>query len=247
MSDGMPDSTRESEQERVRKLRSGDEAAFVDLVNALHGRLLALARTFTRSPALAEDIVQETWLAVIRGLAGFEGRSSLRTWIYSILVKRARSIAGREARKAPPQGGDSSRADGPEWEPGAGKLGLWTERPVPWGFSDPAALFQSKEALRVVEQAMNEMPEMQRRVLLLRDVDDVAAAEVRNTLEISETNLRVLLHRGRARVRRALDRYLRDSGALPPRPDARQGRAKAPGPPEPRAGSIGSGGGDHGL
>jgi RNA polymerase sigma-70 factor (ECF subfamily) len=243
----MPEPPRDNEQALLIRLRSGDEAAFAGLVEALHGRLLAMALTFTRSPALAEDIVQETWLAVIRGLPGFEGRSSLRTWIYSILVRRARSIAGRESRMAtrPPTG--PVQFDGPEWEAGAGKLGLWTEHPAPWSLSDPAALFQSREVLRVVEQAMMEMPDMQRRVLLLRDVEDMGAADVCNTLELSETNVRVLLHRGRARVRRALDRYLRDPETSRSRPNADGGRADAAAPQASRAGSGRPSGGDDGM
>ncbi|TMQ65854.1 MAG: hypothetical protein E6K78_06990 [Candidatus Eisenbacteria bacterium] len=115
-------------------LRSGDEVAFATLVDDLHYRLLALAAGFTSSPALAEDIVQETWLAVIRGLRGFEGRSSLKTWIFSILVRRARTITAREARRD----GSASRLDGAErasiveWEPGRGRAGLWEETPTPW-------------------------------------------------------------------------------------------------------------------
>lgn len=201
------------------RLRSGDEAAFGDLVDGLHGRLLALASTFTSSPALAEDIVQETWLAVIRGLRGFEGRSSLRTWIFSILVRRARTIAAREARRAAPrpptesQNGDTHV----EWEPGKGRVGLWEETPVPWALEDPAAIHQSREALEVVRAALAGLPAAQRQVVLLRDVEGVPAADACNILDLSETNQRVLLHRGRARIRRALDRYIRD-GAGPRTP-----------------------------
>lgn len=194
------------------RLRSGDETAFGELVDGLHGRLVALASTFTSSPALAEDIAQETWLAVIRGLRGFEGRSSLRTWIFSILVRRARTIAAREARRAAPQPPTESRNGNGlvEWEPGQGRIGLWEEAPVPWGLEDPAAIHQSREALEVVRAALAELPTAQRQVVLLRDVEDVSAADACNILELSETNQRVLLHRGRARIRRALDRYLRD-------------------------------------
>jgi RNA polymerase sigma-70 factor (ECF subfamily) len=192
------------------RLRSGDEAAFGALVDGLHARLVALASTFTSSPALAEDIVQETWLAVIRGLRGFEGRSSLRTWIFSILVRRARTIAAREARRATAPI-ESRNGDGPvEWEPGRGRIGLWEETPVPWALEDPAAIHQSREALEVVRAALAELPVAQRQVVLLRDVEDVSAADACNILDLSETNQRVLLHRGRARIRRALDRYLRD-------------------------------------
>jgi RNA polymerase sigma-70 factor (ECF subfamily) len=193
------------------RLRGGDEAAFVTLVDGLNGRLLALARTFTSSPALAEDIVQETWLGVIRGLRGFEGRASIRTWIFSILVRRARTMAARDARRSSPKSAASDDADGPrrEWTPGAGKVGLWNDAPVPWDFADPASVFQSAEALQVIRNAVDALPERQRQALLLRDVEDMSASEVCNILDVKETNLRVLLHRGRARVREALDGYLR--------------------------------------
>jgi RNA polymerase sigma-70 factor, ECF subfamily len=208
-----------TEAELLARLRAGDEAAFAALVDDLHGRLVALAATFTSSPPLAEDIVQETWLAVIRGLGAFEARSSLRTWVFSILVRRARTMAVREARRGVPVTGSESRnGEGfVEWSPGRGRVGLWEERPVPWALEDPAAIFQSREALEVVRAALDGLPAAQQQVVLLRDVEDVPAREVCNILELSETNQRVLLHRGRARIRRALDRYIRE-GARPPSP-----------------------------
>lgn len=207
----MNASHRGAEEALVRSLREGDESAFAKLVDALHGRLIAVARTFTASPALAEDIVQETWMAVIRGLHGFEGRSSLNTWILSILVRRARSMAAKDARRRglplEPEDPETNGGSG-EWEPGGGKRGLWQARPAPWGLEDPAAIFQTREAYLVIAAALEALPSNQRRVVLLRDVEDLDPAEICNMLEISETNQRVLLHRGRARVRRALDAYL---------------------------------------
>ncbi len=208
----MSDMQADRERLLVRRLRSGDETAFAELVDSMHGRLLAFARTFTSSPALAEDIVQETWLGVIRGLAGFEERSKLRTWIFGILVRRARTLAAREARRSevPLEAGDDGEPT-QEWVPGAGKAGLWTERPVPWGLEDPALALRTAEAARVIREAVESLPPVQRQVVLLRDVEDVGAQEVCNILSVSETNLRVLLHRGRARIRRALDRHLRSA------------------------------------
>lgn len=206
----------QAEQELLARLRAGDEIAFAGLVDGLNCRLQALASTFASSPALAEDIVQETWLAVIRGLDGFEGRSTLRTWIFSILVRRARTIASREARRV-----DASRngAPGPEaeWEPGKGRIGLWEGVPEPWGLDTAEALVQSRETLEVVRAALDELPETQRQVVLLRDVEEVPPADVCNILSVSETNMRVLLHRGRARIRRALDAYLREGSRPSPR------------------------------
>ncbi len=215
-----------TEEALLAKLRSGDESAFAALVDDLQGRLLALAATFTWSATLAEDIVQETWLGVIRGLRAFAGRSSLRTWVFSILVRRARTMAAREARRV-----DSAlRSRGPdggpvvEWEPGRGRIGLWEETPVPWALEDPAAIYESREALAVVSGALAGLPPSQRQVVLLRDVEDLTARDVCNMLDLSETNQRVLLHRGRARIRRALDRYVRD-GTRPPSPAESDGMA----------------------
>jgi RNA polymerase sigma-70 factor (ECF subfamily) len=209
------------DEQLVPRLRAGDETAFAELVDRLHGRLLGLARTFTSSPGLAEDMVQETWLAVIRGLPGFEGRSALTTWIFAILVRRARTMAAREAKRGRLEAGANGAApDAAEWEPGAGRRGLWESTPVPWALEDPAALYQSGEALEVVRTAFATLPEGQRQVVFLRDVQDMPSREVCNILDLSETNVRVLLHRGRARIRRALDRYLRE-GEPTPRPVGR--------------------------
>jgi RNA polymerase sigma-70 factor (ECF subfamily) len=199
------------EEALIDRLVGGDESAFADLVDQLHARLFSFARTFTTSPALAEDIVQETWLAVIRGLRGFEKRSSLRTWIFGILVHRAKTMASREARRPEmPATAANGAAEDPreEWNLGYGRKGLWEETPAPWGLEDPAAVFQAREALDVIHRAVQAMPESQRQVVLLRDVEGIDSSDACNILGISETNQRVLLHRGRARVRRALDQYL---------------------------------------
>jgi len=206
-----------TEEALLARLRSGDETAFAALVDDLHARLLAFATTFTSSRPLAEDIVQETWLAVIRGLPAFEGRSSLRTWIFSILVRRARTMAAREAWRSDLAARSGSRDRGAivEWEPGRGRIGLWEKTPVPWTLEDPAVIYQSREALEVVGGALAGLPEAQRQVVLLRDVEGVAANDVCNILNLSETNQRVLLHRGRSRIRSALDRYVREGVGLP--------------------------------
>jgi RNA polymerase sigma-70 factor (ECF subfamily) len=217
----MIERSEDAESALLAKLRSGDEAAFAALVDDLHGGMLAFARTFVSSPALAEDIVQETWLAVIRGLHAFESRSSIKTWIFSILVRRARTTATRDARQSG-RGADSSGAPGPEveWEPGQGRRGLWEHTPVPWALEDPAAIYQSHEAFEVLQSALDALPEMQRQVVLLRDVEGLPAMDVCNILNLSETNQRVVLHRGRARLREALDRYVKD-GVRPSSPAGR--------------------------
>jgi RNA polymerase sigma-70 factor, ECF subfamily len=204
------------------KLRCGDELAFAALVDDLHGGLLAFAGTFTSSPALAEDIVQETWLAVIRGLGAFEARSSIKTWAFSILVRRARTMAARDARQNGGGLGDPRTSSDVEWEPGQGRRGLWEGTPVPWALEDPAAIYQSREAFEVLQSALDALPGTQRQVVLLRDVEGLPAVDVCNILDLSETNQRVILHRGRARLRRALDRYVQD-GARPSFPAERGG------------------------
>ena len=223
----------DSEGKLLAKLLSGDETAFSALFDALNSRLYGLARTFTSSPALAEDIVQETWLAVIRGLRGFEGRSSLRTWIFGILVRRARTMSARDVRRGRVATHSNLDADGSsiEWEPGRGRIGLWEESPAPWCLDDPAAMLQSRELIEILEMALVSLPEQQRQVVFLRDVEDVSSTEVCNVLGITETNQRVLLHRGRARIRKTLDRYLRDEsdtlGRSPSWRNERQARTVA--------------------
>ena len=135
------------------RLKAGDDAAFAGLVADLGPGLFDFARTFTSSPALAEDIVQETWLAVIRGLGGFEGRASLKTWIFSILVRRARTMTARDARL---RARTAARAAEVEWEPGQGRRGLWEETPVPWSVENPEAIHQSHEALVVLQSALTD-------------------------------------------------------------------------------------------
>ncbi len=235
----LPASNQASEQALLRRLRAGDGAAFTEMVDDLHAPLIGLARTFTSSPSLAEDIVQETWLAVIRGLAGFEGRSTLRTWIFGILIRRARTVTRREARRAEAQA-PRRNAAAEEWRPGFGRIGLWKETPIPWGLDDPADLYQSREALEVVRAALDALPAPQRRAVLLRDVEDVPPAEICNILCVSETNLRVLLHRGRARIRQAIDQHLRAEARGAGAPPANAARRKAA--PPARAGSPPNGG-----
>lgn len=213
------------DQVMASRLRAGDEAAFREMVAEYGGRLSRLARGFSRNDAVIEEAVQETWLAVIRGINGFEGRAPLRTWIFGVLVNQARRLAVREHRHAQVARGDHpegespwSRADKEDGEPGMGRNGMWVEPPAPWGLQNPESAILSKETLRVLEIALADLPETQRQVVLLRDVEGLGSEEVCNILSISDTNQRVLLHRGRVRVRRALDRYIRE-GSLEARPE----------------------------
>jgi RNA polymerase sigma-70 factor (ECF subfamily) len=159
-----------------------------------------LALTFVRTPAVADDVVQEAWLGALRGLDGFEGRSSLRTWIYRIVANIARTRAVKEARSAP----FSSFGDEAAVDPERFVDRRWSEPPEPWrGVLDA-------EARALVDRAVAGLPDQQRLVIQLRDVEGFGADEVCNVLELSETNQRVLLHRARSKVRAALEDYFGD-------------------------------------
>jgi RNA polymerase sigma-70 factor (ECF subfamily) len=174
--------------------------------------MLAVAQTYVKGRAVAEEVVQETWLAVIQGLDRFEGRSSLKTWIISILVNKAKTRGAREARTVPfaslaPE--DHAPAVAPERFRGPEDMypGGWREFPANWHASAETAV-QDRETLRVVMRAIAELPFTQQTVIRMRDVEGYSSEEVCSTLDVSEANQRVLLHRARSRVRSALERHL---------------------------------------
>jgi RNA polymerase sigma-70 factor (ECF subfamily) len=182
-------------------LRAGDERAFMELVTAYTPGMRRLALSFVRTPAVADDVVSEAWLAVLNGLGRFEGRASLKTWIYQIVANIARTRAVREARSTPFSA--FATADEPSVDPDRfARGGAWDSPPEPW-----RAILDS-EARAVIEVAIAALPEQQRQVIELRDVEGWSSEEVRNVLELSETNQRVLLHRARSKVRAALEAYL---------------------------------------
>jgi RNA polymerase sigma-70 factor (ECF subfamily) len=197
--------------ELVAALRRGDEAAFAGLVDELSGPLIRLALAHVPSRAIAEEVVQDTWIGVIRGLDRFEGRSSLRTWIFKILVNIAKTKGQREARSIPfaslwTPGDDEPSVDPGRFQPADARApGHWAEPPADWG---PEDRLVARETLARVAAAIETLPPNQREVIRLRDVLGWSSAEVRNALDLSETNQRVLLHRARAKVRGALERYL---------------------------------------
>lgn len=188
----------------VRRLRAGDERAFVDLVDRYDGQLRRLAREFVRTDAQAADVVQETWLGVIKGLERFEERASLKTWVFRILVNRARTRGAREARQVP----FSSLAPedaGPSVDPAAfGADGMWLEPPA----GLPEGELLAKELRGRLSAVIDALPDQQRTVILMRDVAGMDGPEVADALGISEGNQRVILHRARARVRDALTEYV---------------------------------------
>jgi RNA polymerase sigma-70 factor (ECF subfamily) len=205
----MPPRSPVDDQELVERARGGDEEAFALLVRRYSPMLLRLARMYVPTDALAEDVVQETWVAVVRGLERFEGRSSFKTWLFRILVNRAKTRGVREHRSIPfaSVGGvtDEDGDGGPTVDPARfTSEGAWTSAPADWR-DDPEAALDSAEALRVAREAINELPERQKIVITLRDLEGLSSDEVRNVLDLTETNQRVLLHRARTKVRKALE------------------------------------------
>ena len=195
----------------IEALRRGDEHAFLALVNKHHAAMLRVASAYVSSRAVAEEVVQEAWLGVLKGLASFEGRSSLRSWIFGILANCARSRGVREARTTPfssfadPEEDelavDPSRflgSDHPRWP------GHWAAPPEQW--ADEKVL--AKQTVRFIGEEIEKLPPAQRQVVTLRDVEGWNSAEICAALGISEGNERVLLHRARSRIRAALERRL---------------------------------------
>jgi RNA polymerase sigma-70 factor, ECF subfamily len=199
------------EIELLAKLRAGDEATFEALVRRHYGTMLAVAQTYVASRAVAEEVVQEAWLGVLKGLDGFEGRSSLATWIMRIVVNIARTRGGREARSIPyaslADAGDQ-RAVEPDRFRGAADAfpGHWRAYPGDWHRLPEEALHQN-ETLRITVDAIAGLPPAQRAVIAMRDIQGCGPQEVCDVLGVSEGNQRVLLHRARSRVRAALERH----------------------------------------
>jgi RNA polymerase sigma-70 factor (ECF subfamily) len=182
-------------------MRAGDQQAFEEFVIRHDGTLRRVARSFVRSASAADEVVQETWLAMLRGLSEFEGRSPLRTWIFRILVNRARTRAKREARSVPFSALDAE--DLSVFEPGFGPDGRWVSAPDRLD-ADPETKLLSRELREHLLRAVDELAPAQRLVITLRDIVGLPAQEVCELLDVSDANQRVLLHRARARVRAAL-------------------------------------------
>lgn len=205
-----------ADSDLVEALRRRDEAAFTELVERYQPSLVRLAQLYVPDRAAAEEVAQETWLAVLKGIDRFEGRSSFKTWLFRILTNTAKTRGVREARSVPfsalvdaetenfEPAVDADRfrpADAPQWP------NNWADPPGSWG-EQPEARLLAHETLACVQAAIDALPPAQRQVILLRDVEGWSSDEVRNALEISETNQRVLLHRARSKVRGALEQYL---------------------------------------
>jgi RNA polymerase sigma-70 factor (ECF subfamily) len=208
------------EVELLAALRRGEETAFAKLLGQYHGALVRLATIYVGDRAIAEEVAQETWLGVLRGLERFEGRSSLKTWIFRILTNRAKTRGEREGRMVTFSALASAElevddpaveperflpADHPQWP------GHWASAPKPWG-DDPEARLLSSETGSYIRQAVDRLPPSQRAVIILRDVQGFESEEVCELLGLTATNQRVLLHRARSKVRRALEPYMSEQG-----------------------------------
>ena len=200
-----------AELELLARLRAGDERAFEALVSEYYGTMIAVAQTYVRTRAVAEEVVQETWLAVLKGLDRFEGRASLKTWVLRIVVNIAKTRGVREARTVPysslvPEGDEPAVEPERFRGPGEGFPGHWRSYPGDWHGLPEDALLQ-RETLAVAMRAIEQLPPAQRTVIVMRDIQGCGPEEVCAVLDVSDGNQRVLLHRARSRVRAALERH----------------------------------------
>jgi len=204
-----------SDEETLAALRRGDERVFVELVEQHHSLMLRVASRYVRNQAVAEEVVQETWLGVLKGIERFEARSSLKTWIFRILTNIAKTRAQREGRTLPfsaleqpgtvPEAAvDPERFLPPDHERWPGH---WSAKPEPW----PEDRLLAAEARTLVEEAIEALPPAQRAVISLRDIEGWSSEETCNALGVTETNQRVLLHRARSKVRQAVENYISEA------------------------------------
>lgn len=200
----------------IQALRAGDEAAFVSLLARYHGTLVRMAMLYVGDRTAAEEVAQETWLGVLTGLDRFEGRSSLKTWIFRILTNCARTRGQRDRRSIPFSAlmGERAETDEPSVDPSRFRPAddpvaphHWSSAPRNWGDA-PEERLLAGETRGEVQAAIAALPPSQRAVITMRDVVGMSAAEVCNVLAITESNQRVLLHRARSKVRQALETYL---------------------------------------
>jgi RNA polymerase sigma-70 factor, ECF subfamily len=201
-----------SDEQTVAALRAGDERTFRDLFARSYAMMKRVARTYVASDAVAEEVVQETWIAVVAGIERFEGRSALGTWIFSILTNQAKSHSTREKRAVPFSSIAPSDANEPTVDPDRFQKddeawpGHWATPPRPW--QKPERRLLSLEARERLKAALAQLPERQRLIVGLRDIEGRSGEEVCECLGLSQENQRVLLHRGRSRLRAVLEEYV---------------------------------------
>ena len=211
---GSPDSARRGEWELVTALRNGEEGAFLALVNRYHRAMVRVARAYVPSDAAAEDAVQEAWLGVMKGIGGFEGRSSVKSWIFRIAVYCAKTRRARDGWLVPMSSLEDDGEDGPVVDPdrfqpeGARYANNWSQPPEAWADER----LQAAETVALVKVEIERLPPSQRTVITLRDVEGLDSGEVCAILGISEGNQRVLLHRARSKVRAAMERCMKEGG-----------------------------------
>jgi RNA polymerase sigma-70 factor (ECF subfamily) len=192
--------------ELLARMRAGDEKAFVTLVEKYHGSMIRVARNYVPSEAIAEEAVQDTWIGVVRGVEKFEGRSSFRTWLFRILINRARTAGGREPRNLP-LGDVEPAVAGSRFT----SAGAWAEPLEAW-VTDADDRLVAGTWSNALRGALDELPSRQREVVVLRDVEGLSSQDVADLLGVSEGNQRVLLHRGRSRLRSLLEHELSERG-----------------------------------
>ncbi len=218
-SDGQPGAPKATgltkvEAQLLVRLKNGDEGAFNQVVNQHHGALIRMAMGYVADREVAEEVVQDTWMAVIEGLNRFEGRSSLRTWIFGIMIHKAKDRGVREKRHTTFSAFESYDDDNDEavdpsrFQQSGEWAGHWAFPPQPWDDQTPEKLLASQQAVNAMNQAIEALPATLKEVLILRDVEGVEAKEVCEMLKITETNLYVRLHRARERVRVAVENAL---------------------------------------
>jgi RNA polymerase sigma-70 factor, ECF subfamily len=211
---GAPSAAAASGEEHVlAALRGGDEAAFAALVDRYHASLIRVARVYVASEAAAEEVAQETWVGVLQGLASFEGRSTLKAWIFSILANIARTRGARDKRMLPMSALAAGDAAEPSVDPDRFNPdthprwpGHWAQPPEPWQEEE----LVGRETLAAIKAAIETLPAMQRAVMTMRDVEGLDSTETCQVLGLSDGNQRVLLHRARSKVRAALESYMDD-------------------------------------
>ena len=198
------------ERELLERLRAGDRAAFATLVTRHGGSLLRLAMSFVRDRSIAEELVQDTWVSALDHLDGFEGRASLRTWLFHIVANKARTRIVREGRSVPFSAlGKQDEGDDPAVSPDRfDERGQWKDPPGLWSEENPERLAHGAETREAIERAIAALPETQRAVITLRDVEGLETEEICNLLGVTVSNQRVLLHRARAKVRQTLEKHL---------------------------------------
>jgi RNA polymerase sigma-70 factor (ECF subfamily) len=212
---GRRGATAKTDEALLSRLSAGDEAAFDELVNTHHGALIRLAMGYVADRDVAEEVVQDTWMAVVQSLSRFEGRSSLRTWIFGIVIHKAKDRGIREKRHLTFSAFQSCEDDlmdtlDPSCFQQSGEwAGHWLVPPQPWDEQTPERLLATQQTIHAMNSAIESLPTTLKEVLILRDIEGMDGEEACALLKITETNLYVRLHRARERVRKMLEAHLK--------------------------------------